>query len=199
MTKVVSTAVVVLIVLIQAVAASAEPSIEAIASPNEVVVPDEEDYLTILDTISNPALLPRLIDLGLINESLEESLPDIIDEWPTVEVGGCLLSTSAPWKSRNGLRVKGEAGYACGEERAQISMTVCLQIREADRWIVMEGSCREAPGAKESTVYKKTSALCRSGTWKYRTIAAGEASGPGQDVAISKSDPSQLDCRTFGL
>lgn len=165
------------------------------------VTPDEEDYLTILDSIDNPALLPQLIDLGLINESLENSIPDIIDEWPDVSVGGCLLTTSSPRKSANGLRVKGDAGYACGSDRAKITVTVCLQIRSGDRWVIIEGSCREGAGADDDVVYKKTSAYCRPGTWKYRTIAAAEATGynGSQDVAISKSGASEIWCRTFGL
>lgn len=185
------------LMLVQGIAATASP----VPVRMEVVTPDEEDFLTILDTLGNPELLPQLIDLGLINESLENSIPDIIDEWPTVGVGGCLLSTTAPWKSSNGLRVKGEAGYACGSNRTKISVTVCLQVRTSDRWIIMEGSCRERAGSNESVVYKKTSAYCRPGTWKYRTIAAGEATGPNgaQDVAISKSAASRIHCRTFGL
>lgn len=195
MRKFIGASLAVLFVLVQSFAAHAGPSDAAVATP------DEEDYLLILDSLSNPALLPPLIDLGLINESLENSIPDIIDEWPTVGVGGCLLSTTAPSKSSNGLRVKGDAGYACGSNRTKISVTVCLQVRGADRWIIMEGSCRERAGANESVVYKKTSAYCRPGTWKYRTIAVGEATGPNgaQDAAISKSAASQISCRTFGF
>lgn len=190
--KFIGASLAVLFVLAQSFAAHAGPNAS-------VATPDEEDYLLILDSLSNPALLPPLVDLGLINESLENSIPDIIDEWPTVGVGGCLLSTTAPWKSTNGLRVKGEAGYACGSNRTKISVTVCLQVRGADRWVVMEGSCRHRAAANESVVYKKTSGYCRSGTWKYRTIAVGEATGPNgaQDAAISKSAPSTIYCRTF--
>lgn len=168
-----------------------------------VETPDEEDFIDIVDELLlNPNVLPRLIDAGLIHEQIEDLLPDLIDVWPTVSIGaGCGLSTSGPSISSSGLRVRASATYSCSQRRTSIGVALCLQIRQGDQWVTMEGSCRKKHGADQSSVHKKTSAYCRPGTWHYRVIAEGEAFGPNAaaDFALSNSAPARLNCRTFGL
>jgi hypothetical protein len=171
------------------------------AASADVATVEEEDVVDITDALPNPALLPRLVDAGLVNESLEQSIPDVLDAWPSISVGGCLLSADAPTASSNGLRVKAWGGYACGVKQAKISIVICIQIRSGDQWVIVEGSCRDRNAADEPTVVKRASGYCRPGTWKYRSIAAGEATGynGSQNAAIRKSGPATINCRTFGL
>jgi hypothetical protein len=167
-----------------------------------VETPDEEDVLDIVDgLLVNPDLLPQLVDVGLIHQAAEDLLPDLIDVYPNVAVGACGLGTAGPSKSESGLRVVAAAAYSCSGRRAKIEVVVCIQIRQGDQWVIMEGSCRSRAGADQSSVSKRTSAYCRPGTWKYRVIAAAEATGTNgsQDLATRTSGPATLQCRTFGL
>lgn len=167
-----------------------------------VETPDEEDVLDLVDSLLlNPDLLPQPVDVGLVHESIENILPDLIDVWPDLQIGGCGLGTGGPSISGSGLRVTASAAYGCSSTKASIGVALCLQIRQGDQWVTMEGSCRGKRGAQQSSVSKRTSAYCRPGTWHYRVIAAGDAAGANgsADAASRVSGGSRLHCRTFGL
>jgi hypothetical protein len=170
----------------------------ATPSSDHVQTPDEEDFLDALPWL-NPAVLPALIDAGLVNETVESAIPDLIDEYPNAAVGGCSLSVGAPSATSGGLRVEGSATMSCGTTQTLTKLVVCLQRKVGDRWQTLQESCRPAVSTGQTSTSKRTSALCTSGTWKYRVYAAASSVAQTINVAARSSGAAKITCRTLGF
>lgn len=131
------------------------------------------------------------VDVGLVNEEIEEILPDIIDESPSFGIGDCSVSASGLRKS--GLFVAGTGGVSCLEEQRAASVVVCIQRRTVDRWVPLVESCRggAAPGSSASAT---ASTVCTPGTWKYRLYIVGGAIGSTISIVGDKSSATYIGC-----
>jgi hypothetical protein len=166
-----------------------------------IETPDEEDFVDLLmDFVPEDPATGGIFDLGQVNDIAESIVPGIIDEYPDLTFGnGCSLGTSGPSLRRDGLTLRGSASWSCGNEQTALAIVVCIQFRGANRWKEMEGSCRSKEAHNQPGISKKTSAICRPGTWKYRMIAAAASSGSGgsNSQGTRTGPPQQISCRRF--
>lgn len=187
----------ILFVLSAAIGSGATPAAASLDGSLEVQSPDEEDFLDQVPWL-NPPVLPPLADAGLVHETVENLIPDVIDEWVDVSVGGCDLSMSGPSASRAGLQVSGSATYSCSDVQRVIKLTVCIQRRVADRWEPIADSCRPAVAVAQSSATKRTSTPCVTGTWRYRLYAAAASMGFNPNVDARAGSASRITCRVLG-
>ncbi len=163
-----------------------------------VQTPEEENVLDAA-SLPNPQVLPEVLDIGAVNGAVEALLPDVVDEWPTIAVGGCSLSADPVTVSPDGLRVQSAATLQCTQTQHVTKVVLCIQRRVADRWETMEESCRAAASVGQSSTRKRTSGGCLTGTWNYRVYAAASSVGGSPQVHARPGPASALRCRTFGL
>ena len=90
---------------------------------DSVMAPDEENFLDIV-TLGVPQLLPTVLDVGELNSTVEQSIPDLIDVWPSTGVGVCSLDAEQPHLSRTNLTVGSSATYSCSTQQRQMSIGV---------------------------------------------------------------------------
>lgn len=163
-----------------------------------VQTPEEENVFDAI-ALPNPQLLPDVVDIGAVNAAIEALLPDIVDEWPTLGVGGCSLSADPVTVSPDGFRVQSAATLQCSQAQHATKLVLCIQRRVADRWETMEESCRGAASVGQGATRKRTSGVCATGTWLYRVYAAASSVGTSPQLHARPGPASSLRCRTFGL
>lgn len=135
------------------------------------------------------------VDAGLINEQAEDALPDVIDEWPEISLGGCSMSSSGV--GRSGLFVTGSATVTCSGAQRVAAIQVCIQRRTLDRWLMLSESCRGA-AATGGSASATASTLCTPGTWKYRLYVIGEVTGSTITIFANKDGATRIACPVAG-
>lgn len=131
------------------------------------------------------------VDVGLINEQVEDTLPDVIDEWPDISVGGCGVTGSSV--SKSGVFISGSGSVSCSGVQRVATVEVCIQRRTADRWAMLAESCRMGAGTGGSAS-ATASTVCTPGTWKYRLYVTGIVVGGTTNVVANKVPGTRIAC-----
>lgn len=138
-----------------------------------------------------PTAVTDEIDLGLVNEEIESSLPPIPDVTDIGEDavddtgvlgGGCTAYAWDPYLSDRAIRGEGEMN--CSQPKVHITITVQLQVKISGQWHNFgAGSFAEAFGENDAETFAMNG--CIDGTWKYRTKAKGTAES---DTTVTQTD-----------
>lgn len=141
------------------------------------------------DTVTVDASDP--VDLGLVNEEVENAVPDLVDEWADIAIGGCSMTASGV--TRSGMYVTGSASISCSGSQRAASIKVCIQRRNVDRWTTLVDSCRTA-AADGGSASATATTVCTPGTWTYRLYAIGEVVGSTINVVGNKGVSARIAC-----
>lgn len=133
----------------------------------------------------------HVVDAGLVNEQVEDILPDLVDEWADVAIGSCALSLSSP--ARSGAYVSGGGSMTCSGSQRAATIKVCIQRRTVDRWLTLPESCRTGAALGDSASATATT-VCNPGTWRYRVYAVGGAVGSTINLVGQRGSATRIEC-----